>query len=51
MAEGLVHRLVFYPTGNDATGSDLKQGLEIGAKMLVSYLIQNQVNASTNPTS
>ena len=51
MAEGLVHRLVFYPTGNDATGSDLKQGLEIGAKMLVSYLIQNQVNATTNSTS
>ncbi|EEB80144.1 transcriptional regulator, TetR family [marine gamma proteobacterium HTCC2148] len=51
MAEGLVHRLVFYPTGYDATGSNLKQGLEIGAKMLASYLIQNQVNATTNSTS
>ena len=51
MAEGLVHRLVFYPTGCDGTGSDLNQGLEIGAKMLASYLIHNQVNASANPTS
>ena len=51
MAEGLVHRLVFYPTGYDATGGDLKQGLEIGAKMLASYFIHNQANATTNLTS
>ncbi|MFT6407080.1 MAG: AcrR family transcriptional regulator [Arenicella sp.] len=50
MAEGLVHRLVFHPTSYDPSGGDLKKGLEIGAKMLASYFIQNQATARTNPT-
>jgi AcrR family transcriptional regulator len=50
MAEGLVHRLVFHPISYASTDGGLKEALDIGAKMLASYFIQNQANARTNPT-
>jgi AcrR family transcriptional regulator len=47
MAEGLVHRLVFHSTSYNSTEKGRNQALEVGAKMLASYFIQNQAN--TNP--
>ncbi|MBL4671796.1 MAG: TetR/AcrR family transcriptional regulator [Arenicella sp.] len=46
MAEGLVHRLVFHSSLYNSTERDRKEALEVGAKMLASYFIQNQ--AKTN---
>ena len=46
MAEGLVHRLVFHSTTHDSTDREHKEALEVGAKMLASYFIQNQANTN-----
>ncbi|MFT6098295.1 MAG: AcrR family transcriptional regulator [Arenicella sp.] len=49
MAEGLVHRLVFHSTSHNSTERGRKEALEIGAKMLASYFIQNQVKTNLRP--
>lgn len=46
MAEGLVHRLVFHSTTHNPTEREHKEALDVGAKMLASYFIQNQANTN-----